>query len=299
MATPLQTGMEPGTLTSAAFIRRLESLFLLVRRVLGGSLQADRKSQRKGAGIMFTDYAEYHYGDDYRAIDWRVFARNDQLVIKLFELEEDATLYLLLDLSPSMQAKLAAAKKLAAALGYIALNCQDRIAVYGLADDLRPILDISRGRGKIFPLLNSLENATCFGKDTDFATCTRNLQARHRKKGLVVVISDFLFPTGYAEGLKRLSGLGHDVHAIQVLADDDLTCDWKGDVEIECVESGQRDKITITAREADAYAAAVKAWNDGLQAECAKRSIGFTRTMENEAFENIIQTILRKGGLAT
>ena len=75
--------MAEGELTNAAFIRRLESLYLLARRVLNGTLQADRKSIRKGAGITFADYAEYHPGDDYRAIDWRVFARFDQRVIKL------------------------------------------------------------------------------------------------------------------------------------------------------------------------------------------------------------------------
>lgn len=294
-----QTGVAAGDLTNAAFIRRLESLFLLVRRVLGGSLQADRKSPRKGAGIMFADYAEYHHGDDYRAIDWRVFARNDQLVIKLFELEEDATLYLLIDLSHSMAAKLASSKKLAAALGYIALNCQDRVAVYGMADELKPLLEASRGRGKVFPLLRSLETAASFGNDTNFSACTKSLQARHRKKGLVVVISDFLFPQGYSEGLKRLSGLGHDVHAIQLLAAEDLSCDWKGDVEIECIETGQREKITITASEADAYEQAVSEWNEGLKTECARRGIGFSRATPGDAFEDVIQTILRKGGLAS
>ena len=89
-------------LTSPAFIQRLESLFLLTRRVLGGTLQADRKSRKKGTGITFADYAEYRLGDDFRAIDWRVYARFDQLVIKLFELEEDATIYILFDSSQSL-----------------------------------------------------------------------------------------------------------------------------------------------------------------------------------------------------
>ena len=293
------TGLAPGELTHAAFIRRLESLFLLVRRVLGGSLQADRKSPLKGSGIMFADYAEYHPGDDYRAVDWRVFARTDELVVKLFEVEEDTTLYLLLDLSRSMLEKLGAAKKLAAALGYIALNCQDRVAIFGLADELRPLLEPARGRANVFTLLKSLENAPAFGSDTDFTSCARQFQARHRKKGLVVVLSDFLFPGGFSEGLKRLTGHGHEVHAIQVLAADDLRCDWKGDVELECVETLQRRKITITAREADAYAKAVAEWNDALQAECAQRAIGFNRTANTVPFEDVVRSILRKGGLAS
>lgn len=288
-----------GNLTDPAFVRRLESLFLLVRRVLGGSLQADRKSPLKGAGITFADYAEYHPGDDYRSIDWRVFARTDELVVKLFEIEEDTTLYLLLDLSPSMAAKLEAAGRLAAALGYIALNCQDRITILGMADELQPLLDPSRGRAHVFPMLRALESATTFGRDTDFSACARLFQARHRKKGLVAIISDFLFPGGFSDGLKRLTGLGHEVHAIQILAENDLRCDWKGDADLECVETGVRRKITVTAREADAYQHAVAAWNADLRAECAQRGIGFNTTSPDIPFEDVIRDILRKGGLAT
>lgn len=288
-----------GALTDPAFVRRLESLFLLVRRVLGGSLQADRKSPLKGAGITFADYAEYRPGDDYRSIDWRVYARTDELVVKLFEIEEDTTLYLLLDLSPSMTAKHDAAVRLAAALAYIALNCQDRLAILGMADDLQPLLEPSRGRAHVFPMLRGLESAGRFGKDTDFSACARLFQARHRKKGLVAVISDFLFPGGYSDGLKRLSGLGHEVHAIQILSETDLVCDWKGDAEIECVETGARRKITVTAREADAYHKAIAEWNAGLRAECAQRGIGFNTTSPDIPFEDVIRDILRKGGLAT
>ena len=288
-----------GDLTGAAFIRRLETLFLLVRRVLGGSMQADRKSTRKGTGITFADYAEYRHGDDYRAIDWRVYARFGELVVKLFELEEDATVYILLDLSHSMETKSGISRRLAAALGYIGLNCQDRVAAFGMADELRPLLDPSRGRAHVLPFLRSLENAAGFGRDTDFSTCIRTLQARRGKKGLVIVISDFFFPNGFEEGLKRLAGLGHDVHALQVLSAEDLTCQLKGDVELECVESGSLKRVTITARESDAYARAVNDWNERLRSECARRGIGFTRTMADEAFDEVIRTILQKGGLAS
>ena len=85
-------------LTDPTFIRKLDGLYLLARKVLGGSMQADRKSSKKGSGITFADYAEYHPGDDFRSIDWRVYGRFEQLVVKLFEIDEDATVYILLNL---------------------------------------------------------------------------------------------------------------------------------------------------------------------------------------------------------
>ncbi len=286
-------------LTDADFIRRLESLFLLARRVLGGSLQADRKSKRKGAGITFADYAEYQLGDDYRAIDWRVFARFDQLVIKLFEVEEDTTVYILADSSHSMGSKFLAAKKLVAAMGYIALNCLDRLSVYGMADKLYPIQNPTRGKAKVLSFLRTLEAGETVGTDTDFSACVRELEVRHRKKGVVLVISDFLFPGGFEDGLKRLSGLGHDVYCLQIHAQDDLSCEWKGDVEIDCVETHQKEQITVTRKEITRYEELMAEWNAALRKECARLGIGYANTTDEVPFEHVIQGILRRGGLVS
>lgn len=287
------------TLTDPAFIRRLESLYLLARKILGGSLQSDRRSTKKGAGITFADYAQYSLGDDYRSIDWRVYAKFESLLIKLFELEEDATIYLLIDCSPSMASKHAYAKQLAAALGYIALNTLDRLAVYGLADRLQPLFEPSRGRNQVIPLLRSLEAAQTFGGNTDLNACAREFEARHRRKGLVCVISDFLLPGGYEEGLSRLQWHKHEVFCLQTLDDNDLRCEWKGDVTLECVETGKSERVTISPREAKLYEDAIAEWNLGLKQTCAKRGLGFLSTNTDVSFEAVITDLLRRGGLVT
>ncbi|WP_428306260.1 DUF58 domain-containing protein [Lacipirellula sp.] len=284
-------------LTDPAFIRRLDSLYLLARKVLGGSLQADRKTRQRGTGITFADYSEYYHGADYRAIDWRVFARFESLVIKLFELEEDATVYLLVDSSRSMNSKYLYARKLAAALGYIALRSLDRLAVYGLADRLNPLLDVCRGGAKTIEFLRALDRAETFGGDTDFTSCARVFQARHRRRGLVIVVSDFLFPSGFEEGLRYLQYHNHEVFCLQVQDEHDVRCDWKGDLELECVETGQRKRVTVTPREARRYEQAVAEWNDGLRACCARTGIGLASTLTDPPFESVIQDILRRGGL--
>jgi uncharacterized protein (DUF58 family) len=284
-------------LTDPAFIRRLESLYLLARKVLGGSLQADRKSTQKGTGITFADYAEYYYGADYRSIDWRVFARFESLVIKLFELEEDATVYLLVDCSRSMESKFLYARKLAAALGYIALKSLDRLAVYGLAESLTPLLEPCRGSAKIFQFLQSLETAESIDGDSRFGAASRVFQARHRRRGLVVVISDFLFPEGFEEGLRYLQFHKHDVYCLQVQDANDTRCDWKGDVDLTCVETAQHQRVTITGREARMYEQTVAQWNEDLRKCCARSGIGLAATSTEPPFETVIQDILRRGGL--
>ena len=284
-------------LTDPAFIRRLDSLYLLARKVLGGSLQADRKSVQKGSGTTFADYAEYYFGADYRAIDWRVYGRFESLVIKLFELEEDATIYLLLDSSRSMETKFLYARKLAAALGYIALRNLDRLAVYAMADTLEPLLDACRGGAKTLQFLRALERADTFGGDTQFNACTRLFQARHRRRGLVIVVSDFLFPGGFDEGLHYLQFNKHEVYCLQVQDRRDTQCDWKGDVELECVETGRRRRVTVSPSDARRYHQAVLDWNDRLRTCCAQCGIGLTSTSTEPPFESVIQDMLRRGGL--
>jgi uncharacterized protein (DUF58 family) len=283
--------------TDPSFVRRLESLYLLARKVLSGSLQADRKTTRKGAGITFADYAEYRLGDDFRSIDWRIYAKFESLIIKLFELEEDATIYLLVDGSRSMESKFRYARELAAALGYIALNSLDRLCVYGLADTLRPVVEPCRGRGKAMGMLKALEEMETFGGDTDFTLCAREFQARRKRKGVVIVISDFLFPGGFEEGLKYLQWHRHDLYCLQVQDDGDRRCDWKGDATLECVETGQTRRITVTPAEARAYEAAVAGWNESLREHCARSRIGLASTGPEVAFDTVIQEILRRGGL--
>lgn len=285
------------SLTDPAMMSRLESLYLLARKVLGGSLQADRKTTKKGAGITFADYAEYNLGDDYRSIDWRIYAKFETLIIKLFELEEDATIYLLLDCSRSMESKFPHAKRLAAALGYIALNSLDRLCVLGMAGGLEPLLDPCRGRGNVLRFLQSLEDAPTYGDDTDFSTCAREFQARRKQKGLVITVSDFLFPGGFEEGLRYLQWNRHDLFCLQIQDENDQECDWKGDVNLECIETRQSRRVTITPAEARAYKAAVRDWNESLRNTCARSGIGLAATTPAIPFDATIQELLRRGGL--
>jgi uncharacterized protein (DUF58 family) len=286
-------------LTDPAFIRRLDTLYLLARKVLGGSLQANRKSTQKGTGTTFADYAEYYFGADYRAIDWRVYGRFESLVIKLFELEEDATIYLLLDSSRSMESKYLYARKLAAALGYIALRNLDRLAVYGMADSLLPLMETCRGGANTLHFLRSLEKASTFGEDTQFTACSRIFQARHHRRGLVIILSDFLFPQGFEDGLQYLQYNNHEIYCLQIQDENDTQCPWKGDIELECVETGKRRQLTVTPREARRYRQAIADWNDHLRTFCAKCGIGITSTSTEPPFETVVQNMLRRGGLVS
>src|SRR5438874_1422218 len=122
------------------FLKKLEYLSLISKRVFRGSLMAQRRTLQLGTGIEFADHREYTPGDDYRYIDWNLYARHDELLLKRFQEEEDLHVYFLVDCSRSMAygspPKFDFARQVAAALAYIALADLDRIAVVAFAQDI-------------------------------------------------------------------------------------------------------------------------------------------------------------------
>jgi uncharacterized protein (DUF58 family) len=284
-------------LTDPDFLKRLETLFLLTRKVLGGSMRADRRSTKKGSGINFSDYAEYHHGDDYRHVDWNIYGRLESLVVKLYELEEDVTVHFLLDCSHSMEAKFLFARQVTAALAYIALSCHDRVGIDSMADRLEPVIPSAHGRAKVFPVLQSLEDAALRGRSTNFVDCVKAFQHQVRRPGVCVLVSDFLVPDGYAEAIKLLKWNRHDVFCIQTLDPSELTFSLKGDVELEWMVSGERRKVTVTSAEIARYEILFKEWNDQLKQECARRGVGYIQAMSDIPFDRVVEVILRKGGL--
>src|SRR5947209_4649639 len=122
--TPQQP-LAPATLLDAAFLRQLESLSLAARGVATGGVSGEHASRRKASSVEFADYRGYVPGDDFRMIDWNVYARLGELCLKLTQARENVTLHLLLDASQSMEwgepSKFLFARRLAAALGVVAL----------------------------------------------------------------------------------------------------------------------------------------------------------------------------------
>src|ERR1043166_999147 len=129
------------TLLEPEFLRKLEQLSLVSKKIFTGQLKGERRSSRRGTSVEFADFRNYTLGDDLRYVDWNTFARLEKLFLKLFVEEEDLHVYLLVDGSQSMTygspAKLAYAKRIAAALGYIGLTNFDRVGATVFADRMR------------------------------------------------------------------------------------------------------------------------------------------------------------------
>src|SRR5947209_9563378 len=147
----------PQTLLEGTLARRLERLSLVSRKRLVGQGQGDRRSLRKGSSLEFADYRHYVEGDDPARVDWNIYSRTDTLFVRLYEEEEVLNVHLVLDASRSMDwgepSKLRYARRLAAALGYVALNAANRLFIWPLSAT-NNTFGPAWGRGRAGPMLD-------------------------------------------------------------------------------------------------------------------------------------------------
>ena len=180
------------------FLKKLEYLYIVSKKVFAGRIRAERRTRKVGAGIEFADHRKYSAGDDFRYIDWNIYGRLDRLLLRLFEEQEDLHIYILLDASVSMRigdpVKLDYASKIAAALCYIGLANLDRVSIVPFSAQLhREQLPSARGKARIFKVFDFLSGIEPVGQ-TSLEASLKTFVAQTKRRGMAVVISDFYDP---------------------------------------------------------------------------------------------------------
>ncbi|MCB9783481.1 MAG: DUF58 domain-containing protein [Candidatus Omnitrophica bacterium] len=287
------------TLLEPEFLRKLEQLSLVSRKLVSGKIRGERRSKKKGISVDFADYRNYVRGDDIRFIDWNIFGRLDKLFLKLFEEEEDLSVYLLLDTSKSMAsgdpAKFEYGKKLAAALGYLALTNYDRLAVTAFSAGRTEQLEPIRIKNRVWRLFDYLNSLSCDGP-TNLPSSCRDFAIRYARRGIVVLISDFLDPTGYEEALKALLSRRHEVFAIHLMDPEEVEPKYGGHLKLIDSETGEEVEVTLNAKLREVYKKKVAAYVSSLQDYCSSRGIYYLSTRTDFEIERLVLDYLRRVG---
>jgi uncharacterized protein (DUF58 family) len=278
------------------FLRRLARLRLLARRRFAGATGGSRRSTRRGSSAEFADHRPYYAGDDIRRIDWNAYARLEELVLRLYVAEEDLTLYLLVDTSRSLAfgepPKIDTAKRIAAALAYVALSGSERVSIVPFASGVSGALPPMRGQRRIGAALRQLDRLSCDGP-TDIARSIDQFLARAPRPGVVAVVSDLLDPGGYQRPLDRLLGERHDVALFHVLSAEELAPVAGGDLVLIDSERGARVEVSVDARAIAAYRARLQAFLEGAAAYAKKRGITYVWAGGEVPFEEALLSYLR------
>lgn len=272
-------------LLEAGFVRELEALRrrMQVRARSGGG--GEHLAKRKGSSAEFLEHRPYAPGDDLRRIDWLAFARTGEPVFKLFRAEEDVVVRLLIDTSASLAAgdppKIDAAKRIAAAIGYMALALSERTQIACATEGLDRWGEPTRGRAALPKLLRDLDGIEADGR-TDLADAIEDVLVRAPRPGMLAIVSDFFDPGPFEAAVTKAASAGHDIALIQVLARDEVEPEYDGDYQLEDVETGETMEVTMDASAIEAYLERLNKLIFGLRALSKRTRATYVRHIVGE-----------------
>jgi len=210
-------------------ITSLQTLQLFARTVVEGFTTGHHASPHKGFSVEFRQHRPYVQGDEIRRLDWKVFGRSDRFYIREYDEETNLRATIVLDASGSMNyrggkgiLKFDFARKLAASLAYLLMSQQDAVGLITFDSKVREIIP---SRTKITHLHLMLEAMvkTTPGKDTSLAPVIESLAQRLKRRGLVILISDFFDdPTALLQSIGVLRKKGHEIIALQLWDRDEI-----------------------------------------------------------------------------
>ncbi len=212
-----------------AVLAGISGLDLVAKTVVDGFVAGLHRSPEFGFSQEFAEYRAYSPGDDLRHVDWNVFARTERAYLKRYRGETNTLLTVLLDASSSMNysshnvKKIEYARYVAASLFYLTTQTQrDAAGLIVFDDEVRSYIRASTRQGQLYRLLSGLENAQPRAR-TDYTKPLLHFQNFLRKRGMVVIISDFFAsPEDIVHTIEPLRYHGNEVVLFHVLDPQEL-----------------------------------------------------------------------------
>jgi uncharacterized protein (DUF58 family) len=257
----------------------LPDLAAQARAIADGVLPGLHPSLHRGPSAELVDRRAYVPGDDPRRIDWRVYARTRQLLVKRARRDADLPVHVVLDASASMafrgprapRSKFDHARLLAAALVHVFLRAGDRVALLGFgAGAPRAIAPRGGGVRNAAPFAATLERMTAGGSG-DAVSALRALAPLARRRGVVALVSDLLLAGGGASleplgrELRALAAHGHDVIVFQVRDPEEADLSLEGPHRFRDPESND-ERIADPRSANEVYRARARAFTEAARA---------------------------------
>jgi uncharacterized protein (DUF58 family) len=233
-----------------AVLAGISGLDLIAKTVVDGFVAGLHRSPDFGFSQEFAEYRAYTPGDDLRHVDWNLFARTERCYLKRYRGETNSQLTILLDASNSMNygshtvSKMDYARYAAASLFYLAIhNQRDPAGLIVFDDEVRNYIRPSTRQGQLHRLLAGLEQAEPRAR-TDFMKPLAHFQEFLRRRGVVLVISDFYeSPEVIVKTIEPLRFHGSDVVLFHVLDPKEIRPELRGPAILVDMETEQRLEV--------------------------------------------------------
>lgn len=277
------------------FLDELDRFEASLKQRTTEATRGEQESPSVGEGLTFSDYRRYSPGDDTRLLDWRLYARTDELFIKQFEEERNLTVHVLVDASASMDYgegdhdKFEFGAKLGLGYAYLVAEAHDdfRFSIFRERHDR---LDAGKStRGEVLGLVDRLNEVRPSG-EADFEAALGAYAASIRSRSLVVVVTDCIGDLDSLEtGLASLSR--NQIVLAQVLSPEELDPEASGDTIFEDVESDLTRRTYFGGRLAEQYRSRVESFVDDVGSRARDLRITHALVSTDEDFFDAFSTI--------
>ena len=225
-------------------LKKVRKIEIKTKRLSDHIFGGEYQSTFKGRGMAFSEVRQYQYGDDVRAIDWNVTARNNDTYIKVFEEERELTMMLIIDISGSnffgskSIFKNEYVTELAATLAFSATKNNDKVGLILFSDNVELYIPPKKGKSHVLRIIRELLEFKSKSKKTDINVPLKFVSNILKNKSIAFIISDFI-SKDYSNSLKIFSSK-HDVTGIRIYDQTEVIIPNLGVIDINDNETGQR-----------------------------------------------------------
>lgn len=283
--------MEKKNVLDQEFLDLLKTMVLKFNLTLkDGNLGANR-SKAKGSSVEFSDFREYIPGDDFRRIDWRALARFEKVYIKLFMEEREAPITVFVDKSRSMDydKKRETAIKIAATFAFSALKEYDTVSTV-MFDQKPYAFELNqKGQPAFSKIIKLLEN-TSFSDESDLNNVISGWQPRF-KKGVTILISDFMYDAKLEETLKLLTYKKQKIILCHILSESELNPGLEGNLRLIDSETSEHMDILTGTDAVNLYNKALAHFINNMKEICTKYKADYMLLNSGKPVEQLLKEI--------
>lgn len=285
------------------FLDRLRVLFLRLKKRKRLRRKGMQISPSLGATKEFKDYRPYSTNDDFRSVDWRLYARLDRLFVKLYEEHQEFHVHVVLDTSASMaepyEEKRNCGLQMATALAYLGLVGHHRVSIYTMEErSIVERLSSLQGAGSIKRVVEFLRRLEFTG-GTQLRPCVRSFRPTRQRYGVIFLLSDLLGREvgAAAEALRYCSSWPGETHVIHLLHPQEKDPQVEGELQLRDVERGDEVRLWLTSFDLERYRASVAKYLQEVEVACQSRQVDYLHWDTEASFDDTFLELLDRGSV--
>ena len=281
-------------------IAGLNNIELKARLVVEGFITGLHKSPYHGFSVEFAEHRQYRPGDEVRYLDWKIFGRTDKYYVKEFEEETNLRSIIAVDTSGSMGfsskgniPKIEYASYLAAALAYMLIQQRDAVGLALYDTKIQYYVPPRSRRTYLNEILKILSNVKP-ANETGTASALDSLAERIKRRGLVIIISDFFDEEeSVLNALKHFRHKNHEVLAFHILDPREIDFKFGKAANFKDLETGE-EILTQPYHIQKAYSSAINSFINKIKKECRNHNIDYQLIDTSLPFDKALKDYLTK-----